>query len=54
MKKIAGVAGIVLVAALAYLFFWPVPIEPVAWAAADAAGLYRRVRPQHPSFRAAS
>jgi hypothetical protein len=30
---IAGAAGGVLVAALAYFCFWPVPIEPVSWPA---------------------
>jgi sugar lactone lactonase YvrE len=33
-----GVAGVLLVALLGYLLFWPVPIEPVAWRAPAAAG----------------
>jgi len=33
-----GVAGVLLLALLGYLLFWPVPIEPVAWRAPAAAG----------------
>lgn len=31
MRKLLLLIGAVILAALAYLFFWPVPIEPVAW-----------------------
>lgn len=33
IRRVVGVAGIVLLALAAYLCFWPVPIEPVAWSA---------------------
>jgi len=36
MKRIWLVLGLLLALALAYLFFWPVPIEPVAWQAPPA------------------
>lgn len=33
VRRAAGVAGLVLVTAVAYLGFWPVPAEPVSWPA---------------------
>ena len=36
--KIAGAVGLVLLAAAAYLFAWPVPAEPRAWTAPTAPG----------------
>jgi sugar lactone lactonase YvrE len=36
MKKIILALVLLLALALAYLFFWPVPIEPVAWQAPPA------------------
>ncbi len=39
MKKLLCVFGIVIIAAAAYLLFWPVPFEPVAWDAPKAPGL---------------
>lgn len=30
-RALKGFAGTTLVAALAYLFFWPVPVDPVGW-----------------------
>ncbi len=33
LRKAAGIAALVLVGAAAYLCFWPVPAEPVAWRA---------------------
>jgi sugar lactone lactonase YvrE len=33
IRRVIGVVGIVLLALSAYLCFWPVPIEPVAWSA---------------------
>ena len=38
MKKLFGVLGVVLLAALAYFCLWPVPIEPVSWNAPKAPG----------------
>lgn len=31
IRKVAGVAAFVLVGAIAYLCFWPVPAEPLSW-----------------------
>jgi sugar lactone lactonase YvrE len=36
--RLIGFAGLLLLALLAYLFLWPVPIEPVAWHAPAFAG----------------
>jgi sugar lactone lactonase YvrE len=36
--KTAGVAALLLVAAIAYLCFWPVPAEPVSWPAQKPPG----------------
>ncbi|CAN7499655.1 SMP-30/gluconolactonase/LRE family protein [Neorhizobium sp. LjRoot104] len=33
VRRSAGIAGLLLVGATAYLCFWPVPAEPVSWAA---------------------
>ena len=38
MKKLFGVLGVLLLAALAYFCLWPVPIEPVSWNAPKAPG----------------
>ena len=38
MGRLIGFAGLLLLALLAYLFLWPVPIEPVAWQAPAFAG----------------
>jgi sugar lactone lactonase YvrE len=38
MKKTLTVSGLALLVALAYLLWWPVPIEPVAWQAPAFAG----------------
>lgn len=38
MKKLLGVLGVLLLAALAYFSLWPVPIEPVSWNAPKAPG----------------
>lgn len=38
MKKIAIAFGALLLALLAYLLLWPVPVEPVAWKAPPAPG----------------
>jgi sugar lactone lactonase YvrE len=38
MKKILKALGLGLVLVIAYLLFWPVPIEPVAWQAPRFAG----------------
>ncbi len=38
MGRLIGLAGLLLLALLAYLFLWPVPIEPVAWQAPAFAG----------------
>lgn len=38
LQKIAGGVGLIVVVALAYLCFWPVPIEPVAWKAQTPPG----------------
>lgn len=39
MKKILATAASILIAVLAYLLFWPVPINPVAWDAPRDLGL---------------
>ncbi|MGH8530988.1 MAG: SMP-30/gluconolactonase/LRE family protein [Nevskiales bacterium] len=39
MRNILLLIGAVVIAALAYLFFWPVPIEPVAWTPPPAPAL---------------
>ncbi len=38
VRKIAGVAGILLLAVVAYLLLWPVPAEPRAWDAPTPPG----------------
>jgi sugar lactone lactonase YvrE len=38
VRKIAGIAALVLVATAAYLLFWPVPAEPVSWPAQTPPG----------------
>lgn len=38
MGRLSGLAGLLLLALLAYLFLWPVPIDPVAWQAPAFAG----------------
>ena len=38
MKKLLQVVGILVVAVVAYLALWPVPIQPVAWDAPAAPG----------------
>jgi sugar lactone lactonase YvrE len=38
MKKLFGVLGVLLLAALAYFCLWPVPIEPISWNAPTAPG----------------
>jgi hypothetical protein len=38
VKKLFGVLGVLLLAALAYFCLWPVPIEPVSWNAPKAPG----------------
>lgn len=38
MKKLFGVLGLLVLAALAYLGLWPVPINPVSWDAPAAPG----------------
>lgn len=38
MKKLFGVMGVLLLAALVYFCLWPVPIEPVTWNAPAAPG----------------
>lgn len=38
MGRLLKFAGLLLLALLAYLFLWPVPIEPVAWRAPAPAG----------------
>ena len=38
MKKLFGVLGVLLLAALAYFSLWPVPIEPVSWNAPKTTG----------------
>jgi len=38
VKKAAGVVGLALLAAAAYLLFWPVPAEPKAWDAPTPPG----------------
>ena len=37
-RKVAGVTALVVVAAVLYLLFWPVPAEPVAWQASVPPG----------------
>src|SRR5210317_1051530 len=39
MKKLLKIAGATLLLALIYPFFWPVPIDPVAWHAPEDRGL---------------
>ncbi len=39
MNRLLKVTGAIFVVALAYLLFWPVPIEPVAWNAPEDRGL---------------
>src|SRR5437660_1699121 len=36
MRAFFGLLGVAMLALLGYLFFWPVPIEPVAWQAPPA------------------
>jgi len=38
MKKMLGVLGVLLLAALAYFCLWPVPVEPLSWNAPKALG----------------
>jgi sugar lactone lactonase YvrE len=38
IRKIAGVVGLALAGAAAYLCFWPVPAEPVSWTAQTPPG----------------
>src|SRR5262245_1934080 len=38
IRRLAAVTGFGLAAVLAYLCFWPVPIQPVAWAAPTPPG----------------
>lgn len=38
LRRILKVSGLLAIAVLAYLLFWPVPIEPVAWNAPEFAG----------------
>jgi sugar lactone lactonase YvrE len=38
MGRMLRIAGVLLLALVAYLLFWPVPIEPVAWQAAAVPG----------------
>lgn len=38
VRRFAGAVGLVLLAGAAYLCFWPVPIEPVAWPAPTPPG----------------
>ena len=37
-RRFAGGAGLVLIGAVAYLCFWPVPAEPVSWPAQKPPG----------------
>ena len=37
-KTVFKLTGLVIAAALGYLLFWPVPIDPVAWDAPQSAG----------------
>jgi len=39
LRRKTGVVAIVVAAAALYLFFWPVPIDPIAWEAPVDAGL---------------
>ncbi|MDH5617109.1 MAG: SMP-30/gluconolactonase/LRE family protein [Gammaproteobacteria bacterium] len=39
MNRLLKVTGAILLVALSYLLFWPVPIEPVAWHAPEDRGL---------------
>ncbi|MEM7545378.1 MAG: SMP-30/gluconolactonase/LRE family protein [Pseudomonadota bacterium] len=38
MKRILRSLGVLVIAGLAYLLFWPVPIDPVAWTPTPSAG----------------
>jgi len=38
MKKLIGILGALVLAGLAYFCLWPIPIEPVSWAAPVAPG----------------
>ena len=38
MKKLFKLLALALLLGLAYLFFWPVPIKPMAWIAPKAPG----------------
>ena len=38
-RRTAGVVSGIVVLLLLYLFFWPVPIDPVAWEAPENRGL---------------
>ena len=38
MKHVLLAVGGAIAALLVYLFFWPVPVQPVAWAAPPAPG----------------
>ena len=38
LQKVLGAAGLSLIAAAAYLCLWPVPADPVAWAAPQSVG----------------
>lgn len=49
-RSIAGAIAAIVVALLLYLFFWPVPLEPVAWNAPADAGL---IDPFEPNDRLA-
>jgi sugar lactone lactonase YvrE len=48
MKTLLKIVGATLLLALLYLFFWPVPIDPVAWHAPEDRGL---VDPYAPNDR---
>ena len=37
-RRVAGTAGLVLAGVVAYLCFWPVPIDPVSWPAPTPPG----------------
>jgi len=47
LRRTTGVVAIVFAAALLYLFFWPVPINPVAWDAPVDAGLVDPFEPDN-------
>jgi sugar lactone lactonase YvrE len=38
MRRLFGALGLVVVVLAAYLLFWPIPIEPVAWTPPESAG----------------